>query len=460
MRILNQPLRLGALLLFSLFGALTFETSLAGPPTQLTVGLYPYVPRVDQFQAAVETEWQKVHPDVQLNFLTFDQWDGGYTVTPPANADVYVFDALYFETYRRQGLLEPLAPSEVNDPDDFLPYAVDGVKAEGKFYAIPQLGCANLLIYDRRDTAITQATTLNQLTNTLKQCTYTNQIPPDRRGLLISMGDGLTSAALYLDTAHDITQQYPYPQPTTPSDLDPVAIADLKQVLSLSSFLNATVPTPGDYDFATYFSNGWGRAYVGFSESMSQLSESARSNIAFKIMPFANASPARADFYADVIGVNPTVNQRGTRALAVQLANLMAATETMIKSTGRTGNLPPQYLMVTRPSIFQALQKTDSIYSRMYQLSKSSDPVMFKLNSHGPTWLASMQDNIEHEILENPSCGCGFSAAQLITDKKFAAAICTNTCSTHGGWNGQWSNSPPTTNLGSVCGCNSCPTLP
>jgi thiamine pyridinylase len=459
MKTRNHSVRFNSLPLFFLFGALILRISLAHS-TQLTVGLYPYVPRVEQFQAAVTAEWSKVQPDVQLHFLTFDEWDGGYTTNPPAGADVYVFDALFFESYRQQGLMEPLAAGEISNIDDFLPYALEGVKANGQFYAIPQLGCANLLIYDRRDTPITNATTIDQLTNTLKQCTYTSQIPPDRRGLLIAMGDGLTDAALYLDTAHEITQQYPYPQPATPADLDPSAIADLKQVLTLSSFLNATTPTPGQYDFATYFSNGWGRAYVGFSESMSQLSDDARSNIAFKVMPFSNAPPARADFYADVIAVNPTVNQRGTRTLAIQLANVMAATETMVKSTGRSGNLPPQYLMVTRPSIFQALKKNDSIYARMASLANSSNPVMFKLNSQGPAWLSSMQDNIEHAVLENPSCGCGYPAAQPITDKKSAAAICPNTCNTHGGWNGQWTNAPPATNQGSVCGCNSCPTMP
>ena len=52
----------------------------------LNVALYPYVPRIDQFQAAITAEWGKVHPEVPLNFLKSEVrrdghcvkvWDGG-----------------------------------------------------------------------------------------------------------------------------------------------------------------------------------------------------------------------------------------------------------------------------------------------------------------------------------------------------------------------------------------------
>ena len=131
--------------------------------TELTVGLYPYVPRLDQFKSAIQSEWQKVQPTVTLRFLTFEEWDGGYAMTSPAAADVYVLDALFFEHYRQQSWMEPLAANEVMNLADFLPYAIDGVRVGQQYYAIPQLGCANLLIFDKRDTAIASANTLSQL---------------------------------------------------------------------------------------------------------------------------------------------------------------------------------------------------------------------------------------------------------------------------------------------------------
>ena len=104
----------------------------------LTVALYPYVPRVDQFEGAIRQSWQQVQPTVGLNFIKDDKvWDGGYKKDPPAEADVYVFDVMYFEQFRTNGLLVAMAPSEVQNADDFLAYARDAVVVNGNYYAIP-----------------------------------------------------------------------------------------------------------------------------------------------------------------------------------------------------------------------------------------------------------------------------------------------------------------------------------
>ena len=68
--------------------------------TELTVGLYPYVPRLEQFQTAIKTQWAKVQPQVTLKFLAAADWDGGYSNNPPKNADVYVFDAMFFDYFQ------------------------------------------------------------------------------------------------------------------------------------------------------------------------------------------------------------------------------------------------------------------------------------------------------------------------------------------------------------------------
>ena len=39
----------------------------------LTVALYPYVPRVDQFESAIRQAWRKVHPTVGLDFIKDDK---------------------------------------------------------------------------------------------------------------------------------------------------------------------------------------------------------------------------------------------------------------------------------------------------------------------------------------------------------------------------------------------------
>src|SRR5262249_37871846 len=149
--------------------------------------------------------WQQVQPGVQLNFINnLSVWDGGYNLDPPASADVYVFDAMFFDQFRANNFLVSMAPNEVQDAADFLPYARNAVMVSGNYYAIPQLGCGNFLFYNVNDQAIANATTLGQLQSALNQCTYTSEIPPDRRGLMLDMAGKTTNATLYLDIAHSV----------------------------------------------------------------------------------------------------------------------------------------------------------------------------------------------------------------------------------------------------------------
>ncbi|AJK50397.1 thiamine pyridinylase [Burkholderia plantarii] len=431
----------------------------AGAPQQLTVALYPWVPRVDQFQQAIETEWKKVHPEIALQFVPDSEWDGGYSGDPPASADVYIYDAIFFDYFRSKNWLEPLAASEVQNIGDYLPYAIDGVKVGDRYYSLPQLGCANLLFYHKHDAALAAATTLTQVHAALQQCTYTSEMPPDRRGLMFDMSGGTTSSALYLDAAHSQNGAYPLPLPWSAAQLDPDAVASLRTLLAMASFPNATASLPGQYDRSVWFSNGEGRAVIGYSESMSAMSEATRQDIDFKIMPLSDhAEPPL--FYADVIGVNTTTNLRGTRALAVQLANLIAASTTMLESIGPDASAVPQYLFATRRSVLDTLAASYPLYAKMNALlDAAGQPEMFKLDAQARNWLDTMSPPIQQSAQANYVCGCDIDTTRPIADYRAAQAVCPAVCSAQGGWNGQWTNRQPAAPAGtSACGCNACPT--
>ncbi|KVE38675.1 thiamine pyridinylase [Burkholderia sp. BDU5] len=425
---------------------------------QLTVALYPWVPRVDQFKSAIETEWKKVQPAVALQFMSTEEWDGGYRNNPPANADVYVYDAIFFDYFRSQNWLEPLAANEILNIGDFLPYAIDGVKAGDRYYSIPQLGCANVLFYRKDDAALAAATTLTQVHGALKQCTFTSEIPPDKRGLMIDMSGRTTNAALYLDAAHSRTGAYPLPLPWSANDLNGEAVASLRSLMAMSSWLNATAELPGQYDRSTWFSDGEGRAVIGYSESMSAMSEAARQNLDFKFLPLSD-EPQPPLFYADVIGVNTTTHARGTRALAVQLANVIAASSTMVQSVGPDQSGVPQYLFSARRSVLQTLAQRYPLYRKMVALLDAREPVMFKIDAQSRNWLASMSGPIAQRACTGYPCGCDVDTALPIADYRGAQAVCPTVCATQGGWNGQWTNQSPAAPAGaSACGCNACAT--
>ena len=249
--------------------SLRFCTSpAANGPQSLTVALYPWVPRLDQFQTAIRQKWAQVEPGVSLNVLPTSEWDGGYEDDPPVNADVYVFDGMFFEFFKAQNLLESMAAGEVQNLSDFIPYAIAGVKSNERYFAIPLLGCANILFYQKSDAALANASTLSDVYNTLSQCTYTSEIPPDRRGLMVDLAGGTSSAVMYLDAEHATTGDYPLPLPWNQSQINPYAMAHVQLLLKMASFWNGTTDLPDQYGRAAWFNQGYGRAYVGFTESM------------------------------------------------------------------------------------------------------------------------------------------------------------------------------------------------
>ncbi|KNA30717.1 thiamine ABC transporter substrate-binding protein [Burkholderia pseudomallei] len=425
---------------------------------QLTVALYPWVPRVDQFKRAIETEWKKAQPGVALRFVSAHAWDGGYRNDPPASADVYVYDAIFLDYFRSQNWLEPLAADEIQHIDDFLPYAIQGVKAGDRYYSIPQLGCANVLFYRKDDAALAAATTLTQVRGALEQCTFTSEIPPDRRGLMVDMSGRTTNAALYLDAAHSRTGAYPLPLPWNANDLNGEALGSLRALMAMSSWPNATAELPGQYDRSVWFSDGEGRAVIGYSESMSAMSEAARRDLDFKFLPLSD-TPQPPLFYADVIGVNTTTHARGTRALAVQLANVIAASSTMVQSVGPDGSGVPQYLFSARRSVLHTLAQRYPLYRKMVALLDAREPVMFKIDAQSRNWLASMSGPIAQRARADYPCGCDIDTALPIADYRGAQAVCPTVCAAQGGWNGQWTNQSPAAPAGqSACGCNACPT--
>ncbi|NEO55809.1 MAG: thiamine pyridinylase [Okeania sp. SIO3B5] len=432
-------------------------------PAELKVGLYPYVPRIEQFETAIKTAWEKVEPDISLKFLSAKQWDGGYYIKEPlkTGADVYVFDAIFFDHFKDKGWLLAMSASEISDDsiDDFVDYAIEGVKDGNSYYAIPQLGCANILFYRKTDTKLANATNLKKINQALGQCTYTSDIPPDKRGLMLDMSGGTTNATLYLDTVHSINGKYPFPLPQDESQLNFDAVNNMRDLLGMASYENATdsqPPEKSSYQRAKWFSDGYGSALIGYTEAMSAMSQETRNNIDFKVMPLSEKDENYpAVFYADVIAVNPNTKHPNE---AVKLAKIMASKETMVASIGKDDNYDyPQYLMANRDSVFEKLKDQDPLYNKMQNLIDENDPIMFKLNENSRDWLSSMKDTIKFEAREGYSCGCDRNAVEQISYNDDAPGICKKTCADYGGWNGQWTNDTPAAPKDtSVCGCNAC----
>lgn len=393
------------------------------PGTTLKVGLYPYVPRPKQVQSAIASAWRELQPEVALDFS--EAWDGGYSKDPAElGLDVFVFDAIYLMDYVDGGELAPIAASSVSDPSDFLSYALSGVRRDSSSYwGLPMYGCAAILFYRAGDTPLEDATTATEVDDAIRDCSYTSKLPPDKRGLMIDMAGGTTSACQYVDAVTSIDGKWPVPLPKDPAMLNATAIGRLRELIADSSYYNATSDDFPPYGRAGAFGQqGVGRAVVGFTESMSAMGD-ARKEVRFKVMPMGDDPSARPLFYGDVIGVRPGPHV----ALGTQLADVMASSKVMVAAMEAGGGEPAQYLMPTRESIFDALGSTDPIYVRMKAMVAEADPRLFALSKGGREWVSRMKGFIQTDVRESYPCGCD-QDAPVYLDQASADASCPGIC--------------------------------
>jgi thiamine pyridinylase len=380
----------------------------------LHVAIYPYVPRPEQFKSVITEEWHKIQPDVQLIWV--DTWDGGYSMDPDQSIDVFVFDALYYEYFRTNGYLYSLEKSQVDAIGDFLDYVVQGLTVDNKMYAIPQLGCGDFLFYWKNDAELANAVTISQLDSILGSCTYCDTTPPIGTGLMVDFAGGITDASDYVVSLHETTNQNPVLLPYSTDKIDPVSAKNLQKIMSMSSFNNALYSNDNaPYQRANWFGQGYGRAYVGFMESLTHIDPAKLANIAFKPMPWSDNPTGSQNplFYSDVIGINATTTSRGTTQLAIKLANLMASADVITRCFGSFGADGPQYLLPVRHSAFTALGVQYPVYRDIYAMVLKVNPTLFDLGSDAKHWLSGMQASLKGVTLADPSCSCERDATKI-----------------------------------------------
>lgn len=431
----------------------------------LKVGLYPYVPRVDQFKEVLEAKWAALDNGIDLEIITDPSvWDGGYN-TDPTGLDVFVFDALFLNKYRAANLLTSLTPADINPAglDDFVPYAIDGVKnSDGSTYAaIPLLGCTNVLFY-KNGMGVEEADTFDDVKDIVKTCQFTGVVPGQapHNGMMLDIAGKTTNATYYVAQQYAMNGTYPFP---TPDSISSDVTDRLRTLMTMSSYENGTDGDLAAYQRGTWFGEGYGNSFVGFTESMWAVATGNNNtlpdNFGFKPLPLWNSGETTDPvFYADVVGVNTSSSDV---ANAKVLAALMASKDVVVASStgvGQTGGVP-QYLLLTLKSAFDELATTYPTYGKMKTMASNANIKMFTLSDSLYEWFDANKSTIRTDIRTGFSCGCDKGTDTPLTSAN-AASVCTPACDALGGWNGQWTTASPYVPSGSegVCGCNACPT--
>lgn len=365
-------------------------------PTVINVALYDYVPDPERFQQAVVKNWAEVEPNVRLNFV---KWDG-YEADPDANVDVFVFDAIFLSHFVDKGYLKAIPQNQIQDRQDIIDFAMEGCTVNGAAYCIPQIVCTNLLFYREDDTALASVRSVPDLYRILGERQSTGVIPDNNEGLLIDMSGGTTKAAMYLDALLDTRQQYTdYTVLPDPNTLNSKAFKSLKQLQKMGGKDQIEYwPDNNDaYIRADWFRSGIGRAFIGYTEAMSSMGDYA-DDVNFKTISMSSKTDIPV-FYGDMVGVNSAITDPAKQDIAIKLANVITASQTMVDAISpNEAKVYPQYLLPARHSVYQKMQQQFPIYSQLIPIATHPDNKIFKMGPDARNWIEQAKVTITDRL--------------------------------------------------------------
>lgn len=433
----------------------------------ISAAVYPYVPDTETFTSAICSAWQTAGRTEKLYLIANENiWDGGYSSDPTYTngsgtqvpIDVFVFDAMYLEYWKTQ--TTPIPADEISNKSDFVSYANVALSLQDdSMYALPMLGCTNIMFYRNGDSGMGSVTNFSDFLSVNPAGVYISPVPFGMTGVMMNMSGKTTIGVDYMVKGYLDNGQWP-----STDTLDRSIIESLAQVSETASYYNAltgTVPPLDDvenqYIRAGYFSEGYGRTSIGFSESMSQMSEATRSVIQLKAFPWTDNSSAPNMFYADVVGVNSasTFLDNGD-TLPFVLANIMTE-QTTVQNAITSDGKELSYLFPARTSILNALSAVDPLYGQMSDVLNDKTTDLVNIPTTDRNAFHSFGGVVQTAVLDAFSGHCDLESTVFPGSNAEAPAICSPLCQDSGGWIGSWTNqSPPAWPGYSACGCSQC----
>ena len=388
-----------ALLVLSLAGCGNQDTKTENRDLTLEVALYPYVPDMERFEAAVRERWAREHSDVTLHFV---DWDC-YSSDPDPALDVFVFDSIYLTSFVEAGYLLPIPEERIREREDILPFALEGCVWEGKLYALPQLLCTDFLYTRKDDTELSGVSDVMSLYEILGDRKTQSLIPEENEGLLINLSDVLvTKTMMYLDALMDEQEEYTdYSDLPEPSALSDSALERIVLLWKMGGEKQVSYWPENDdtYIRARWFAEGKGRAYIGYAEAMEAMGDYA-DEVTVRPLSYGTENNI-ALYYADLIGISATI-QEEKKGLAFDLANLLMSEEFL---TGMS--LPaeedeyPQYLLTPRRSVYNTLSKDYPIYRLLLENVDSADNHVFRVGANAREFFSEMEPALSERILQD-----------------------------------------------------------
>jgi thiamine pyridinylase len=315
------------------------------------------------------------------------------------------------------------------------------------------------MFYRNGDGPMDGVTTLSEFLAVNPAGIYISPVPFDGTGAMMNMSGKTTIGVDYMVKGYLDNGAWPSMDP-----LDATIVAALSQVSETASYYNALTgaipPLPGvedQYVRAGYFSEGYGRTSVGFSESMSQMSDGTRSQLNLAAFPWSDTAGAPNMFYSDVVGVNSSSTfLDGGGTVPFVLANLMTQGPVIQQAIAPDGG-DLSYLFPARTSVLSALSAADPLYAQMQTVLDSKTSMLVSMPTTDRDAFHTFGGTVETAVSGAFSGNCDKESPVFPGSNAQAPEICTPLCADSGGWIGSWTNvSPPAWPGYSACGCALC----
>ena len=344
-------------------------------PVTMNVSLYKVVPDYDSFKKTIADRWKEKHPEVELNFENWDCYSGEV----PEGLDVFVFDTISLDSFAERGFLLALSEKDIQDYNDLIPSFVEGCRVNGTLCVIPQFLCTDLLYTRKKDADLKNVQNIDDLYSVLGDS-----------GLLLEKYSFTSKIGLYLQALIDEKQSYmdQYP-PIKEGELSPIATDSLEKMRKMH-----LTDSEGDLEdesrlyYARKFAEGMGRAYIGYSEAMNEMGESA-SDMDFRLFSMTDSKNIPV-FYVDAAAINAKISDK-KRALALDLLNIITGTDALTRSIANDSD--PQYLLAARYSIYDALKSDYPIYKDLKNVASVPDAFVFRIKPDGNDYLEEAEKN-------------------------------------------------------------------
>ena len=378
-----------AALVTSLTGCDTKKPKDENVDLTLEVALYQYVPDMTRFQEVVRNVWEREHPGAELHFV---DWDC-YVSAPDKTLDVFVFDGIYLTSFAEKGLLLQIPSDKIQSKEGYIPFALEGCTCGEDFYALPQLLCTDLLYTRKSDSALSGISDTAALYDILGSRKNDSIIPDENEGLLINLSDELfTKTMMYLDALMDERGEYTdYGELPDISNISDEVLGRINEIWEMGGEEQVRY-WPEDNDAfirARWFADGKGRAYIGYSEAMSAMGDYA-DDVDVRIFSYGSEKNIPL-FYTDMVGISSEIDEN-KKELAFELANVLTCEEVLTGiNTPAKESGTPQYLLVSRGSVYDALSEDYPIYGLLGEIACSADNRVFRMGGEAGQYVTDME---------------------------------------------------------------------